>query len=266
MLRRLHTLIGYQISATDDGIGSVNDFYFDDQSWTVRYIVIDTGPWLFGRRLLVSTDAIAAIDSLGTTVNVDLTKAQVENSPDLDLERPFTREQEIELHNYYGWPGYWTAMPMAGTPTLIAPMPIPVATTAAGVDQYAATEGDDAVLPSTNQDSMLEPNLRSLNDVRGYYIAATDGDIGHVADFFAAENDWIIRYMEVDTRNWLPGKHVLVGVDWVTTVDWVDRKLNVKVNRQQVKDSPEYDPQSTLERVYEDRLYEHYLFPTYWGV
>lgn len=268
MLRRLHALIGYRINATDEEIGSVNDFYFDDHSWTVRYVVIDTGPWLFGRRLLVATDAIAAIESLGEIMHVKLTKEQVENSPDLDLERPFTREQEpstreqeIELNNYYGWPSYWTAMPLAGGAGMMPPLPLPVSTKATDVDQYVVAEGDDAVLPAVANEPKLEPNLRSLNDVRGYYIAATDGDIGHAADFFAGENDWVIRYMEVDTRNWLPGKHVLVGIDWVTDVDWLERKIQVKVNRQQVQESPEYDPKATLDRVYAERLNEHYFLP-----
>lgn len=264
MLRRLHGMIGYRISAVDDTIGSVNDFYFDDQNWTVRYMVIDTGSWLFGRRLLVATSAIDSIEFMAETVNVNLTKAQVEQSPDLDLERPFTREQEIELHNYYGWAGYWTAMPLAGGPTLMPPMPLPLEK----VDGEAATaETDETATPAQpTKAEELTANLRSLNEVRGYAIAATDGEIGHAADFFAGENDWEIRYMEIDTRNWLPGKHVLVGVDWVVAVDWAERSIKVKVNRQQVKDSPEYDPRAAVDRAYEDRLQEHYLFPTYRGV
>jgi len=266
MLRRLHELLGYHINATDGEIGTVNDFYFDDQQWMIRYVVIDTGPWLFGRRLLVSTDVIGSIESLGELVNVNLTKEQVENSPDLDLEQPFTREQEIELHNYYGWPGYWTAMPLTGIAPMAPPVPIPVGTTGAAAEAYVAAESDDAVRPTAADNRLLDPNLRSLNDVRGYYLEATDGDIGHVADFFAGENEWVIRYMEVDTRNWLPGKHVLVGIDWVTAIDWAARKVQVKVNREQVKNSPEYDPQAALDRAYESRLHEHYFFPTYWGV
>lgn len=266
MIRRLHEILGYRINAVDGEIGAVNDFYFDDDHWTVRYVVIDTGPWLFGRRLLVATDAIESVESLSEVVNVKLTKEQVEHSPDLDLARPFTREQEIELHDYYGWPGYWTALPLAGVPALAPPAPVPVGPTGTAAEAYSTAEGEDAALPSVADNRLLNPNLRSLNDVRGYYLEATDGDIGHVADFFAGENDWVIRYMEVDTRNWLPGKHVLIGIDWVTEVNWAERKVQVKVKRQQVQESPEYDPQATLERAYESRLHEHYFFPTYWGV
>lgn len=151
-------------------------------------------------------------------------------------------------------------MPLAGGAGMMPPLPMPISTKESGVDHYVAAEGDDAVLPTVDNEPKLDPNLRSLNDVRGYHIVATDGDIGHAADFFADE-DWAIRYMEVDTRNWLPGKHVLVGIDWVTDVDWLGRKIKVKVNRQQVQKSPEYDPKATLDRVYEDRLNEHYLPP-----
>lgn len=266
MIRRLHELLGYRINASDGEIGTVNDFYFDDHQWTVRYMVVDSGSWLFSRRLLVATDAIESIESLSEVVNVKLTKDQVENSPDLDLAQPFTREQEIQLHDYYGWAGYWAAPPLGGVPALTPPAPVPVDPTGTAAEAYSAIEGEDTGLPSIGDDHLITPNLRRLTDVRGYYLEATDGDIGHVADFFAGEEDWTIRYMEVDTRNWLPGKHVLVGVDWVTAVKWAERKVQVKVERQQVQESPEYDPQATLDRAYESRLHEHYFFPTYWGV
>ncbi len=266
MLRRLHELIGYRISAVDDTIGAVNDFYFDDQSWTVRYLVIDTGPWLFGRRLLVATSAIDSIEFMREIVNVNLTKAQVEKSPDLDLERPFTRDQEIELHNYYGWSGYWTAMPLAGGPLLMPTIPVPVEAVDREPGAAEAENGPLPAQPTPTQAEELTANLRTLNDVRGYAIAATDGEIGHAADFFAGEDDWVIRYLEIDTRNWLPGKHVLVGIDWVVAVDWAERQLKVKVNRQQVKDSPEYDHRAAVDRAYEDRLHEYYLSSPSQGV
>ena len=141
-------------------------------------------------------------------------------------------------------------MPLAGGAGMMPPLPRPVSRKATRVDQYVAAEGDDAVLPTRDHEptrdneAELDPNLRSLNDVRGYYIAATDGDIGHTADFFAGENDWVIRY-----------------IDWVTHVDWPARKIMVKVDRQQVQESLAYDPKATLDRVYEERLNEHYHLP-----
>lgn len=83
-------------------------------------------------------------------------------------------------------------------------------------------------------------------------------------DFFADEGDWRIRYMLVDTRNWLPGRKVLVGTDWIESIDWTERNVYVTVASEQVENSPEYDPRAPLTRSYETDLYTHYQAPGYW--
>jgi uncharacterized protein YrrD len=224
MLRKLHELIGYKVGALDEGIGSIDDFYFDDQTWTVRYLIVDTGSWLVGRRLLISTDAVTDIVSMSETLNLNLTKEQVENSPDIDLDRPVSRQHEMALQTYYGWPGYWTVSPMMGMPLTGTPLS---ATTPVGAPAGVTTpEGsaaaeDDAYTAQTSEGAevLADSHLRSVREVTGYHIHATDGDIGHVQDIFAGENDWIIRYFLVDTRNWWPGKHVLMARDWVQEID-----------------------------------------------
>jgi uncharacterized protein YrrD len=267
MLRKLHDLIGYKVDALDDSIGSVDDFYFDDHTWTVRYIVIDTGPWLVGRRVLLSPDAVGGIDSLSERMAFELSKEQIENSPSIDADQPVSREYETALSTYYGWPGYWTTAPLMGMP-VTTPMPVaPVVGEAAAAATNTAVP-DTATGVTAEEDEatavLQDSNLRSVREVTGYHVHATDGDIGHVQDIFAGENDWIIRYFLVDTRNWWPGKHVLVGQDWVESVDWSERSLVVNVTRQQVKDSPEYEPGEPLHRDYETSLHNYYLFPGYW--
>ena len=87
----------------------------------------------------------------------------------------------------------------------------------------------------------------------GYHISATDGDIGHVEDFLVDEATWAIRYMVVDTSNWWSGKKVLVSPEWIAGVDWNDSAVDVEMTREQIKNSPEYDPSAPLQRDYESR-------------
>jgi len=179
---------------------------------------------------------------------VDLTREQVENSPSVDTEQPADRRYEVEYSRYYGYPYYWTgpyvwgaeAYPMipAGAAAAMPPIEPPI------------PEGDR--------------HLRSTSLVAGYYIQATDGDIGHVEDFLIDDRSWTIRYVEVDTRNWWPGKHVLVSPEWVTQVDWPDSKVHVDLTREAIKESPEYDASLPLDREYEERLHEAYRRPRYW--
>ena len=107
MLRSMNELYGYTIRATDDTIGSVHDFFFDDRESTVRYLVVDTGNWLPGRKVLIAPDALSKPDWASMMLPVNLTKEQVKNSPDIDTEKPVSRQQEEDLRGYYDWPLYW---------------------------------------------------------------------------------------------------------------------------------------------------------------
>ena len=102
-----------------------------------------------------------------------------------------------------------------------------------------------------------------MKDVTGYSIQATDGEIGHVDDFVVDEESWTIRYMIASTRNWWPGKKVLISPQWIANVDWKNSNLYVNLSRQAIKSGPEYDPEK-LSRSYETELYKHYGQPNYW--
>jgi hypothetical protein len=259
MLRKLTDLTGFTIGALDGDIGKVHDFYFDDQTWAVRYLIADTGPWLFGRRVLISPVVVDKPLWEARVLPVDLTKEQIEHSPDVNLEQPVSHQQEIELHRHYGWPQYWSEGAMMGTV-----MPQISATAAANAARYDTQTAVAAEEETIEVAATGERHLRSVKDVAGYVLHATDGKIGHIDDFFASETDWIIRYLLVDTQNWLPGRKVLISPEWVEQIDWADHEVNVKVTRAQIKDSPEYKPQGTLPRDYESDLHAYYGYPPYW--
>ena len=107
-------------------------------------------------------------------------------------------------------------------------------------------------------------HLRSTQEVTGYYIGATDGEIGHVEDFIIDDESWSIRYIVVDTRNWWPGKKVLASPEWIEKVSWADSTVYVELTRAAIKSAPEYDASSPIDRDYEDRLHTHYGRQGYW--
>src|SRR5919108_3489571 len=108
MLCNMRSLRGYTLRATDGEIGSVDDFYFDDEAWAIRYLVVDTGKWLPGRKVLISPISLGPVDHDGKKLDVKLNKNQVENSPDIDKHKPISRQHESELFSYYNYPYYWT--------------------------------------------------------------------------------------------------------------------------------------------------------------
>ena len=107
MLRQAKDLNDYKLGARDGEIGKVKEFYFDDQSWAVRYLVTDTGGWLSGRRVLISPYALGPARKNDEIIPVDLTRKQIENSPSLLTDKPVSRQYEMQYYPYYGWPGYW---------------------------------------------------------------------------------------------------------------------------------------------------------------
>jgi hypothetical protein len=244
MLRSLKEIMKYRIAAIDGEIGSAKDFYFDDHTWAIRYLVADTGHWLTGRQVLLSPVAIASSDWSARQLHVNLSKDQIEKSPGIEADRPVSRQMEYELGSHFGWPIYW-----GGPVTPARPVP---ATAASGVMETDRREGD--------------PSLHSVHDVRGYHIEASDGSIGHVDDFIATDEDWVIRYMIVDTRNWLPGRKVLVAPWMVQAILSQDRKVQVDLTQEQIKGSPKYDPATAVNREYEAMYYDYYGRPAYWSM
>ncbi|HXH81354.1 MAG TPA: PRC-barrel domain-containing protein [Candidatus Tectomicrobia bacterium] len=261
MLRRVDDLRTYSVGAVDADIGSIEDVYFDDQSWTVRYFVVDTGRWLPGRKVLISPHSVRGLDPAGLRVVTDLTVQKVKDSPSIDTARPVSRQYEQEYSTYYGYPHYWLGPHRWGA----AVYPGAVL----GGPAYPPTTPDDYP-PATEEmiareRESADPHLRSAAAVSGYGIRATDGELGHVQDFLADEQSWAIRYLIVDPRRWWPGPHVVVATDWVTRVDWHDRVVEVDVTRDEVRNAPPYDPTGALDRSFETRLYGHYARPGYWA-
>ena len=251
MLRTAGDLKGVTIEAMDGDIGSVQDLYFDDQTWTVRYLVVDTGTWLPGRQVLISPFAFQVVPG-ASRLRTSLTKEQVKDSPSIETDRPVDRQREIEFSQYYGYPHYWVG-PYRWGDLAYPELPLTPAQPSATEQEMLARERDSG-----------DPDLRSARDVMGYYIQATDGDLGHVEDFLVDAETWAIRYCIVDTRNWLPGRKVLVSPEWIQRVSWEESKVYLDLSKRHIEAAPEFDPSLPLAREHEERLYTHLGRDKYW--
>jgi hypothetical protein len=251
MLVNATHLKGLVIRATDGELGSVDEFYFDDETWAIRYLMVETGGWLGGRRVLISPFSVTHTDWSGNRLDVALTKKQVEHSPEINTHQPVSRQHEATYLGYYGYPYYW------GGPYLWGPAFYPAGWSGS---PHASAEAMAARIQRESTDS----HLRSSEAVTGYNIEAADGEIGHVDGFVVDEEAWATRYIEVATRNWWPGKKVLVSPAWIGRVSWAESKVYVGLSREAIKDAPEYVESMPITREYENRLYFHYGRPPYW--
>lgn len=258
MLRRIESLHGCAVAALDGDIGHVDQIYFDDEMWGVRYLVVDTGNWMNERSVLISPYSIKHSDPGTSALRVNLTQQQVRDSPNIDTHKPVSRQHEAKYLGYYAYPTYW------GGPNLWGMGAYPAFGLMASATPALASAG--RARPDLGADDpQADVHLRNADAVRGYHIEAADGRIGHVSGFIFDDVTWAIRYVTIDTRNWWPGgKEVLLATQWIDSIDWPGSIVSTRVTRNAIKNSPEYDASVPLNRNYEATLYEFYGKEGYW--
>ncbi len=239
MLIKIKSLEGYKLSSLDGEIGNVKEFYFDDNYWTIRYLIAETGGWLTGQQVMISPHALISVNQEEKNISVNLTKKQIENSPPLDNDKPVSRQFEDSYYKYYGYPLYWGGAYMWGA------------------YPYIMTDSKN-LIESTQSEKTWDSHLRSTYDVKGYAIQAIDGDIGHIVDYIIDDEVWAIRYLIIDTRNWWPGKKVLISPDRIESISWEKREVFVNLMQETIKSSPEYTDDTLIDQDYEKTLDRHY--------
>lgn len=223
MLTNLKDISGHKLAATDGEIGSVKDFYFDDQSWVVRYLVADTGSWLTGRLVLLSPHAVGRFDESAKVLPVGLTKKKIEDSPSIETHKPVSRQYEVEYYRHYGWPTYWDGGGMWGISGF--PVPMPLSPEQLQADRQAHRRDDH--------------HLRSVNAVTGYAIQATDGEIGTVSSFMVDDKSWALGGMVVETGKWYAGKEILILTDRIAHISYEQSKVFVNLTQLEIKETEE---------------------------
>jgi uncharacterized protein YrrD len=233
MLFSFEAIRGYHIRAVDDEIGALHDLLFEDRASAVRYLVVETGGWLFGREVLLAPAAVGSVDPDRRAIETGLTTGQIKDSPSLGDEQAISREHEELLHRHYDWAPYWQGTTAAGLAPQWGLLGLPPAPAHDDPIEREVAEAE-------RQHS--EQSLRRAHEVVGYHVAASDGDIGHVSDLLIDDDSWRIRHLVVNTGNWLPGKKVLIDPDRLRAVDWLERHIILDLSRSEVEAGPDYDP------------------------
>ncbi len=257
MLHLISSLKGYRLDSLDGEIGSVRDVYFDCHEWTVRYLIVNTGSWLLGKEVLISPHALGRIDVAEESIHVDLTYEKIKNAPDIDTQRPVSRQQESAYYNYYGYAPYRSGyLPMMGMG-----MGMNMGTAAyATIPTMPPPGSPEELVARWQQRQDIDYHLRSAHDVTGHTICGSDDEIGHVGDFLVDDSDWSIRYFIVETAIWF-GKAVVVPTSAIREVCWNTRTVYLTIPRERVKNAPEYDPSAPRIEAYEHQLSEYYRTP-----
>ena len=252
MLRSIKDLIGYPLHATDGDFGKVTDCLIDDKEWGLRYLVADTGGWLKRHEVIVSPRSLdqPEVGWFDRHLPVKLTKEELEKSPPLESKKPISQLYEEEFARYFKHEMYWEGSFIWGA--------------ALSPSYRAQPPASVEALHEERLKWIADRCLRSAKEVMGYAVEASDGEIGHVDDLILQTDQWRVRYLVIDTRNWLPGKKVLADVDWVEDIDWSSEKVAVNQTRDKIRHSPTYHAHDAVNRKYEEEFYDYYGEPRYW--
>lgn len=256
MLRSTKDLENYAINATDGQIGDVSDFYFDDDAWVIRYLVVETGSWLLSRKVLISPMSVHLPHWAEKTLSVSITREQVRNSPDIDTDKPVSRQNEEQHLGYYGYPYYWGGTSMWGESLYPYMAPSHASDSVGWVVRQQNTEA--CLRAERKLHCNDDPHLRSCQAVIGYHLHTIDGEIGHVAGYLIDDETWAIRYLIVDTSNWWLGHQVLIAPEWITGVHWPSQTVSVALSRESIKQAPPYDSTTDWGREQDNTLHQHY--------
>lgn len=221
MQRRVSQLIGFDVMATDGKIGHVDEFYFDDDKWIIRYMVVKTGGWLSGRKVLISPGVLCAPDWKARLFPVNLTVEQVRNSPPTDTDKPVSRQQQEDLHQYYVWPIYWAWRP-----------------------EFEASAGGAS---ATIETSKGDPHLRSTRHVAGYKVQSGNTRVGFVHDFVVDDASWRVEWLIVDARSILLGRRILMDPKHIDRISLPEHAIVTGLSREGVASCPTF-----LETLRED--------------
>lgn len=255
MFNSISHLAGAHAHAVDASLGPIRDALFDDRRWAIRYLVVNARAWLAEREVLISPYSVKQPLGHERRVQVALTRRQVAASPDVGTELPITRQQERALLRHYHYPEYWHGDGLWPLRSMPAPELTPLRFTALRAPRSAAP-GEEAVaaLP-----------LRSAGELFDFEVHMEGGTLGQVQDVVFDDENWLIRYLVVDTRGWWPlGRKVLVALHWVDRIDWARQRLHVTLTRDQVRASPDYQDVASIHRGYEVKLHANYLRAGYW--
>jgi len=226
MLHNTKELYGAKLVAQDGDIGHVKDFYFDDKSWVIRYLIADTGNWLAGRLVLLSPHALYKLDGVEKSLHFMLSRKQIEESPSIESHRPVSRQHEVEYYQYYGWPAYWTGgglWGLGGFPVLVPPPKTDVIK-AEGQQQHHHRD---------------DKHLQSCHAVTGYAIHTTDGVIGEVSGFMVNEKNWAIPELMVEAGHWYAGKEIKIPTDQITQINYDTSAVHVNLTKEDIQQTAE---------------------------
>ena len=245
MLRTLSSLYRYTLHTREGELGNIADAYFEDETWVIRYLVVDLNRWLPGRKVLVPPAIAERPKDETGQLPVEMTRESVRTAPDFKTEQPVSRQLEDRLHSFFGWQPYWAGEPEGGQTSPRVP---------SGDEMTGDREAD-----STPKEAPTgNPNLRSARDLIGYKIEAATQPVGTLTDLLVDDESWMVRYLVIDVGQPDTTRQVVIAADTVEKVDWHQFAIFLDLERDSVERAPSFEAAPVLPEALERQLERHF--------
>lgn len=258
MLHSYDDLKYYAIRAADDRMGRVEDFYFDDATWAIRYLVAHTGFLFSARESLIGVPLLGAPDTEKREFPVSMKAEEIDEAPTPDADEPVSAQRDRSVgRDFAVWPPFLIGMGAARFSPVIAE---------AQLMRYVPDNDETTAADEDGPGARGDTHLRSMHEVRGYSVVARDDAFGSVADFLVDPEGWTVRFIVIDTGVWLPGKRVVVTPDHLTGIDAEMGSIHVDVDKAKVESATPLSSVEDLKRSSYQEFAERYGSGGMWPV
>lgn len=239
MLASLTELRSYYVQGKGGEIGRIEDLCFREDDWIVRYVVVDMED--LGREALLLSAYLGPFHRDTHTVSADIRREQVQNTPAFDRAQPLTKREEQELHELYGWPGYWWEQEHQITP----------------LDDLWGDPLEEPQIPEEREQEEEGPQRQFVSDLLDVYgIQSDDGEVGILQDVIVEDENWAISYLVVNVQP--AGHRVLLAADYIQAVDLGARRIYLAVTKDAIVNSPVVSSEQPITPELEQSLREYY--------
>ncbi len=230
MLRNIKSLLGYKLQGTDGCIGQVDEFYFEEDTWVIHYLIVKTGDWFLNRNLFISPKLLVISEKEPRVFLLNRNREQIKSSPNFD------RHHSVMQNTGEARIGHFSSQMHVTTAFCTSVSDVSKDHHLCNTNRIKLISGNELFIRSFS-----DFHLRFTKRLSGYNVYTHREDFGQISDFILDVRQWQIISMVIDAHNWFGGKRFITSVGAIKEIQWDNSVIILSIPRNRIKNCPEYD-------------------------